>query len=295
VADNEVERRTMERKKTTTRNGLQSNLLEETESEMASKDAPIELGLSQTVLKALDVLECIAFAERPLSAADVAKLCKLSRPTAYRLICTLVTRGYVAEEDDSHYRLGTQALSLSQNVLDSLDLPEFAQPYLRGLSDITNETAYLSILDDDEILYVGKAESSQSLRTNTKIGSRNMLHCTSMGKAILAFLPENDRVKLVKRLKLVNNTATTITNPNALLEELAAIRAQQFSIDNEESEDGVRCVGAPIFDRSGRVFAAISVSGPAYRLSTARLVALSSLVMDTARTISSRFGYVTQA
>lgn len=259
---------------------------------MSSKDMPSESNLSQTVLKALDILECVALAEQPLSAAEVAKLCGIPRPTAYRLIRTLTTRGYVAQDDETHYRLGTQTLSLSQNVLDSLDLHELAQPYLRQLSDITNETAYLSMIDDDEILYIGKAESSQSVRTHTKIGSRNKLHCTSMGKAILAFLPENDRNELVKRLELNANTPTTITDQNALLGELTKIHAQKYSIDNEESEEGVRCVGAPIFDHNGNVLAAISVSGPAYRLSVARLTALSNLVIDTAMTISSRLGYV---
>lgn len=259
---------------------------------MSPKDTSGEADLSGTVLKALDVLECIALADHPLSATEVAKLCRLSRPTAYRLICTLISRGYVAQADETHYRLGTQPLSLSQNVLESLDLPELAQPYLRQLSDITNETTYLSVLDDDEIVYIGKAESSQSLRTNTKIGSRNMLHCTSMGKAILAFLPEADRTKLVERLRLTANTNVTITDRAALLRELDTVHGQRFAVDNEEAEGGVRCVGAPIFDRTGRVFAAISVSGPTYRLSTPRIAALASLVMDTARTISGRLGYI---
>jgi DNA-binding IclR family transcriptional regulator len=261
---------------------------------MSLKDTLDETNLSQTVLKALDILECIALAEQPLSAAEVAKLCALSRPTAYRLICTLAARGYVVEDDATHYRLGIQTLSLSQNVLDSLDLPELAQPYLRQLSDVTNETAYLSMLDDVTIVYVGKAESSQSLRTNTKIGSRNRLHCSSMGKAILAFLPENDRITLLAQLELITKTRNTITDRAVLSEHLTTIRAQKFAIDDEESEDGVRCVGAPIFDRTGRVFAAISVSGPAYRLSLPRLVALSDLVIETANAISARLGHVSQ-
>jgi IclR family KDG regulon transcriptional repressor len=259
---------------------------------MPLKDTSNEANLSQTVLKALDILECIALADHPLSAAEAAKLCNLSRPTTYRLIYTLTARGYVTQDDDTHYRLGTQALSLSQNVLDSLDLPELARPYLRQLSDITNETTYLSILDDNAILYVGKAESTQSVRTHTKIGSRNRLHCTSMGKAILAFLPESDQTQLVDQLELTANTTTTITDRTALLTELATIHAQKFAIDNEESEDDIRCVGAPIFDHTGHVFAAISVSGPAYRLSVSRLKTLSSLVIDTAQTISSALGYV---
>jgi len=262
---------------------------------MASKDTSDETNFSQTVLKALDVLECIALAEQPLSAAEVAKLCDISRPTAYRLICTLAARGYVAQADATHYRLGIQALSLSQNVLDSLELPELAQPYLRQLSDNCNETTYLSMLDDDNIVYVGKAESSQSLRTDTKIGWRNMLHCSSMGKAILAFLSESDRTDLLERLDLIVKTRNTITDRARLREHLDAVRAQKFATDDEESEEGIRCVGAPIFDRTGRVFAAISLSGPAYRLSLPRLVELSDLVVETATNISTRLGYVPQS
>ncbi|MBN1221151.1 MAG: IclR family transcriptional regulator [Anaerolineae bacterium] len=259
---------------------------------MASLATPQDTNLAQTVLKALDILECIAFADHPLSAAKVAKLCNMSRPTAYRLICTLATRGYVAQEDDTHYRLGTQVLTLSQNVLDSLDLPELARPYLRHLSDITHETVYLSILDDDEILYIGKAESSQSVRTHAKIGSRNLLHCTAMGKAILAFLPIEEQTQLLERIKLTRLTSATITDRAALAKELAKVRTQKYALDNEECEEDIRCVGAPIFDHNGRPFAAISVSGPAYRVTVSRIRELSLLVIDTADTISSRLGYV---
>ncbi|MBN1993855.1 MAG: IclR family transcriptional regulator [Anaerolineae bacterium] len=259
---------------------------------MSPIDTSNEANLSQTVLKALDVLECIALANQPLSAAKVAKLCHLSRPTAYRLICTLATRGYVAQEDDTRYRLGMQVLSLSQNVLESLDLPELARPYLRHLSDTTHETAYLSILDNDEILYIGKAESSQSVRTHAKLGSRNLLHCTAMGKAILAFLPPAEQTQLLEGIELIKFTRMTITNKTDLIKELAKVRMQKYALDNEECEEDIRCVGAPVFDQNGRPFAAISVSGPAYRVTASRVRELSLLVIDTANAISSRLGYI---
>ncbi len=262
---------------------------------MSLKDTPNEANLSQTVLKALDILESVADADRPLSAAKVAKRCKLSRPTAYRLLSTLAARGYVTHVEGSAYRLGTQALSLSKKVLDSLDLPELAKPHMRQLSDVANETVHLSILDNTEILYIARAESSQSVRMASTIGTRNKLHCTAMGKAILAFLPASDQAKLIEQLKLTGCTAAAITDRATLVEELANVRAQKFAIDDEESEDGVRCVGAPIYDHTGRVFAAISVSGPAYRLSVARLNALSSLVIVAADAISGHLGYVPQS
>ncbi len=259
---------------------------------MASVALQQDTNLAQTVLKALDILECIAFADSPLSAADAAKLCGVSRPTAYRLISTLLARGYLAHVDDTHYRLGTQALSLSKKVMDTLNLPEVAQPYLRRLSEITSETAYLSILDGTEILYVGKVESSQSVRTHGKIGARNLLHCTAMGKAILAFLPPAEQSRLLQQITLTALTQTTITDMAALVRELAVVKAQNYALDDEESEADIRCVGAPIFDHTGRVFAALSVSGPAYRLSAARLQTLAPLVLDAANTVSGRLGYL---
>src|SRR5512142_739880 len=115
---------------------------------MLSKDVPNESILSQTVLKALDVLECVANSDEPLSALQIAKLCKTSRPTAYRLLTTLASRGYVEVMEGARFRLGTQALSLNKKVLDSIDLPDVARPYMRQLSDLTNETVNLAIRED---------------------------------------------------------------------------------------------------------------------------------------------------
>src|SRR5512146_396269 len=155
---------------------------------MPVKDANNDLEFSQTVLKALIVLECIADADRPLSAAEVAKLCKISRPTAYRLLSTLAARDYVTQVNGSCFRLGSQALSLSKKLLDSIDLPELARPYMRKLGDVTNETVYLSTPDGAAILYIAKIESTQPIRTSCIIGTRNNLYSTSMGIAVFALL-----------------------------------------------------------------------------------------------------------
>jgi DNA-binding IclR family transcriptional regulator len=124
------------------------------------------------------------------------------------------------------------------------------------------------------------------------IGTRSHLHSTAMGKAILAFLPDEERSMLVERLVLTSCTEATITEQALLVKELANVRKQGFAIDNEENEAGVRCVGAPIFDHTGYVFAAISISGPAYRLSLARLKALSRPLIEATDAISARVGHV---
>jgi|PlaIllAssembly_1097288.scaffolds.fasta_scaffold344708_2 DNA-binding IclR family transcriptional regulator len=259
---------------------------------MITRDEPNESILSQTVLKALDVLECVANADEPVSAPEVAKLLKISRPTAYRLLSTLVSRGYVAAVDDARFHLGTQALSLGKKVLASFDLPEVARGYMRQLSDLTNETVNLSIREGTEILYIARVEGSQSIRMTSTIGTRSHLHSTAMGKAILAFLPEEEKIELVERLALTPCTPATIIERDLLIKELANIRKQGFAIDNEENETGVRCLGAPIFDHTGYAFAGISISGPAYRTSVAQLKAFSHPLIEAAHAISARLGHV---
>lgn len=258
---------------------------------MSIKVETSELEFSQTVLKALMVLECVADADRPLSAAEVAKLCNISRPTAYRLLSTLAVRDYVTQVNGSFFRLGAQALSLSRKLLDSIDLPELARPYMRQLGDLTNETVYLSTLQGAEILYIAKIESTQAIRTSCIIGTRNHLYSTSMGKAILAFLPAAEQARLVEQIDLKPLTDKTILNRDTFVAELANIRQRGYAVDDEENEVGVRCVGAPIFDRTGHVFAAISVSAPAYRFHIPRVEEVSSLVLDVTRAISARLGY----
>jgi IclR family acetate operon transcriptional repressor len=149
---------------------------------------------AQTVFKSLDVLDCLATAKRPMSAPEIAKMCGLSRPTAYRLLTTLLTRGYVMVDENHNYSLGTKLLALARVVLDTMNLPKLAEPYLHELSQLSEETAFLSILDGTKILYIGKEESPQvqqrssALHMRSNIGTRVDLHASAMGKAILAGL-----------------------------------------------------------------------------------------------------------
>lgn len=248
--------------------------------------------LAQSVLKTLGILECLAAAEQPLSAQQVARQCSLSRPTAYRHLTTLLTRGYVATtQDGSRYQIGARVLSLSKSFLDRLGLPELAKPDMSELSRISGETVHLGILDGTEILYVGKVDGSQSVRMHCTLGTRNPLHCTALGKVILAFLPSVERDALLDQMLLTARTPSTITNRVALEEHLELVRAQGYAIDDMEIEEGIRGVGAPVFDHTGYVIAAISTSGPAYRLPLTRLYVLSDAAARAGQAISSRLRY----
>ncbi len=269
---------------------------------MANSGPVSDTNLSGTVLKALDVLDCLAQRGRPMSAQEIARECALSRPTAYRLLTTLMSRGFVRTNGNYSYLLGTKLISLGRIVLDSIDLQELARSHLHELCAISNETANLSILDGAELLYIGKEESPQSSQTpvfvglRSNVGTRLTLHSSAMGKAILAYLPEMDLQTLLNHTTpLKPYTRNTITNLATLTHELERIRQHGYAIDDREVDDGTRCVAAPVFDSTGRVIAAMSIAGPAYRLTLDHLHQLSKEVIRVTRALSHQLGYLKNA
>ena len=246
--------------------------------------------LTQTVLKALDVLECLAASRAPLSAQDVAQRTGLSRTTAYRLLTTMTARGYVVADPDARFRLGIGLLRLGSVVLDRLELPEIAQPEMRELTCEVGETTFLGVIEGGEVLYLARVESPQPVRLYSVVGTRNPLHCTALGKAMLAFLPAPEREALVRARPLEARTPRTLTDPEVLLHHLEEVRRQGYAVDDVENEEGVRCVAAPIFGHDGRPVAAISVSAPAYRLPPENVEALSRKVRRATGIISARLG-----
>lgn len=250
--------------------------------------------LARTVGKALDILDCLGREKTCLSASEVARHCGLSRPTAYRLLNTLLNRGYVTPDrsQEEKYRLGYKILELSKSLLDSVELRQQALPFLQDLSRTVNETVHLAVLDRNEVVYIEKVESNQAVRMHSTIGSRNPVHCTALGKAILAYLPPEPQAALLEKASLSRRTLRTITDRAELQAHLEQVRAQGFAVDDMENEDGIRCVGAPIFDHQGRVIAALSVSGPAYRLDLERAYQLAAQVKAAGRAVSRELGYV---
>jgi DNA-binding IclR family transcriptional regulator len=255
--------------------------------------------LSGTVLKALDVLDCLAQHARPMTAQEIAKACSMSRPTAYRLLTTLMSRGFVRTDGSYNYLLGTKLLVLGKIVLDSLDLQEIARPLLHELCEVSGETANLSILDGTEILYIGKEESPQTadnrsfVQLRSAIGTRLTVHCSAMGKAILAYLlPEECQAIMSQITPLKSFTRYTINNPDTLLHELERIRQHGYAIDDREVDEGTRCVAAPVFSNTGRVIAAMSIAGPAYRLTLEHLHQLAKEVTRVTQVLSAQLGYI---
>jgi DNA-binding IclR family transcriptional regulator len=197
----------------------------------------------------------------------------------------------VKNQDTGRYRLGLRLFELGSKAIDGLDLRARARPYLDQLQIQFGETVFFCVLDDGQVFYMEKVESQQSVRTACTVGSRAPAYCTAVGKAMLAELSEAEVGRIVRRWGLKAVTRNTITSAAALKAELRAIRSRGYAIDDEEKEEGLRCVSAAVRGHSGKLFAAMSVSGPAFRMTKERIPEVGEGVMRAANEFSSELGY----
>jgi IclR family acetate operon transcriptional repressor len=256
---------------------------------MCSEDQALTL----TVKKAMDILDCLAGARKPLSCSEIGRRLGMPRSTAYRLLTTLAIGGYVVSDSDGfgkRYRLGFKILELASRLLDGMELRRQALPFLRELRDATEETVHLVVADGAQVTYIEKVDSLKTVRMHSAVGRQGYMHSTAVGKAILAY-SNGDPTKTLEQQGLPALTPKTITSKNALLEELEVVREQGYAVDDGENEDGIRCVGAPVFDHQGEVIAALSVSGPSFRFSLERVRELSGVVKGAALQVSRQLGY----
>jgi DNA-binding IclR family transcriptional regulator len=244
-----------------------------------------------SLLKALDILELFGASEPRLSLAQISQRLRLPKSTAHNLLTTLMSRGYVEKPDREHYALGTAVYPLTQAVRVNVEIRDRAAPLLREMADAARASVYLTVLDHGRAMYIYAVESPQRLLARSVVGDRADLHCTSVGKAMLAFLPEETIRRLVKQ-GLPAFTRATITDGRALGKELEQIRARGFAVDRSEHEDHTYCVGAPIFNERGRVIAACSISGVDPEIVRRRLAENAARVTGVAQEISRRMGYV---
>lgn len=246
----------------------------------------------QSVARALSVLEALAAGGREIGIAELSKRVGLHASTVHRLLLTLMARGYVRQNADTgRYGLGPHAFRLGQAYLEQMDLRQAARPSLERLSHTTGETATLAVLDRGEALYLDKAESPQNLQIFTRIGRRAPLHCTAVGKVLLAHMAAEESEGILTESGLPAITGNTITSRPILLRELAKVRADGFAVDREECEEGACCLAAPIRDATGKVVAALGLSGPAVRLVTRRQEELVPLLLTESREVSRVLGF----
>ena len=246
-------------------------------------------GAAKALIKGLALVELVALAG-PMRLAGLVEQSGLPRPTALRLLEAPRDHEVVQLTSSGMYVLGPRLAVWGQQYLEGLDLRAQAEDIIDSLASETRETCFLGVRDGNQVLYVAKADSPQAVRPAARVGSRNPLHSTSIGKALLAFGPEQ-LIEPYLQEPLVAKTPNTVTDPQRLLEELDLIRRRGYSTDDVENEDGVRCVGAPVRDHTGFTVAAISVSAPAYRFDLEDLPRLAPHVMAAAQELSRRIGF----
>ena len=242
--------------------------------------------------KSLFTLETLLQHSSSMSIMEISKKLKIYPSTIHRILDTLKHWGYVEQESNNQkYQLGLKVLELGMVKLHQMDLAREASPYLKELVNQCNETVHLGVLEDEEVLYLAKEESSQTIRMCSYVGKRASLHCTALGKVLLAHLPEGERKKILDKKELPRLTEKTITDKEELEKELNKVKKQGFALDREENEKDVRCIAAPIRNYQGKVIAALSISSPAYRTNIDQQNHLKEALLQTSKNISKRLGY----
>ena len=224
--------------------------------------------------------------------ADIAKSLGIPKSSTHAILLTLQHYKIIErDERTKQFHLGIKLIELGNRAQIELDICRISKPYLNGINKKTGETVHLTVLDYDEVLYVDCVESQKRLRTYSVIGVKAPLYCTSVGKAILAFQNTEYINRIIKDKGLSKITEYTITSKKNFLKELNDIRTQGYAVDNMEHEDHLRCIGAPIYNSRGEVFASISISGPTQRNTLEKIPEFADIVLTATEEISRKLGW----
>ncbi len=248
-------------------------------------------GNLQSVNRALRALELVA-EEGELGVTELGRRLDVHKATASRIVATLAERGLLEKDPVSErYRLGFGLIRLAGAAMAGLDLVRTARPILEDLADATRETVNLGVLSGDAVIYIDQVTGTRSIVAVSWVGRRTPLHATSNGKVLLAFASDAERARLLSH-PLERSTSQTVTEPAALNRQLDEIRNRGYAQTMEELEEGLNAVAAPIRRADGEVVAALSVSGPAFRMRPVDLPRIGRQVGESAASISRRLGYV---
>lgn len=224
--------------------------------------------------KALDILEAIKKRESLMGLAEISRRVRMPRPTAYRILTTLELRGYVDRTADRAYRMGSKLFSLQRDSSIEQQLQRVARLSMETIATRCKETVNLGILDSGEVVVIETVESPLAVRMSSKIGNRRLLHSTALGKALLAGMADKEISRLIRIKGLPRLTSATLVTRAALLEEVQKVRERGYAIDDQENEMDGRCIAVGISGPGDSVVAALSVSGPVFRMDRDRLISL---------------------
>jgi DNA-binding IclR family transcriptional regulator len=244
----------------------------------------------QSIDRVVALLDMLSESDVPLSLAEICTRMGLHKSTAHRSLIVLERTSMIERTPEGKFRLGIKLYELGNRAIEQIDLRERVQPFFRRLAMEIGETVHLSVLQKTRVVYLDKVEPNRRVCMTSKTGTSNPVYCTAMGKAMLAFLPEDMREEVLCKIKFTRFTTKTLCTRESLLKSLDRVRRRGFAIDDEEIEVGVRCVGAPIFDSNRHPIAAVSVSGPASRITVQSVPAIAERLIRCCNEISRTLG-----
>lgn len=258
---------------------------------MAIADLDKQPDSVSSVLKVFGILQALG-EEREIGITELSQRVMMPKSTVYRFLQTMKSLGYVAQEGESEkYSLTLKLFELGAKALQNVDLIRSADIQMRELSNETRETIHLGALDEDSIVYIHKIDSMYNLRMHSRIGRRNPLHSTAIGKVLLAWRDRSEVEEILSHIEFTRSTKYTLDSAAALLPVLDTVREQGFGEDIEEQEEGLRCIAVPVFDRFGVVIAGLSISFPTLRFSEEHKGDYVKSLHCAARNISEQMGY----
>jgi DNA-binding IclR family transcriptional regulator len=249
--------------------------------------------MNRTIVRAISILDLIAKNKNGTPLMEIANTLEMPKSTTYEIVQTLLNLRLLETNiyNPKLYVLGSKTFVLGSNYVSTNDIIHFGSYHLREIADKYDKTGFIGFLDEDKVIYVYKWQSPKAKLAASDLGTRNPLYCTSLGKAILAYLPNNKRKEIIENTVFEKKTENTILSKEELLEDLELVRKRGYSIDNREIEAHMACLGAPIFDYTGNVVAAISVSD-LYNSNESVMETIGNELKEIAEKISSKLGYI---
>ena len=246
----------------------------------------------QVLQRAMDVLEVVGSSSEPVSLKKITEQVGLPKSTVYRLLSNLEARSYICCGSDGFYRLGLTIYTLGQRAERGFELKRLTHRHMVKLNEFSRESVHLGVLEKDRVLYLDSVDSPHTVRLVAKVGGTNSVHCTSLGKALLIVHSDVQIQKILAEAGMAQRTPYTIATPDGFEKEMALVRKSGFALDDRESGDECFCIGAPIYNHLGQVIAAISISGPASRVSRyAAETQLAPKLLEVTKAISKSIGY----
>jgi len=246
----------------------------------------------QSLDRGLGILDYLANKDEDVSLNELTSHLNIDKSSTFRLLATLVRRGYVRQNQQTKkYSLGYRIFDLSSSLAARFKLEEAASPFLRELTRRTGESAHLGVHLQGKVTFISRERCRDVLGINTELGRREPLHCTALGKVLLAYFTEEELEDFLQKERLERFATNTIISVNKLKKELQNTRTNGYALDDEEYRIGVRCIASPVYNAEAKVIAALGISGPSSRLTEKRLPKLCTIVKGIADELSQSLGF----